>query len=251
MTAAPKQSLRQWLKVSYADAAVKLESRLRPAPHRLAFGGVGVSLRLSDVNPVADFVPDALLPGTVVQAVRSRRLAFVAGRLCAEYAAARFGAAGPVDIGPGGEPVWPSGLIGSITHDDRLATSVVARHANICGVGIDSEVIARGDAQQAIERVCCTDWERQTWIAGAADGKVATVLFSAKEALYKAIYPSVRRFIDFSEVEVTELDLRGRLVLKFVDSDLAPTHPWVECRFVWDRCAVHTSILLLQFRGKS
>lgn len=249
LNSAPKQSLRQWLKVACADAASTLESNLRPAPHLLAFGAVGVSVRLSDVDAIVDLVPDALLPDTVVKAVRPRRLAFVAGRLSAEYAANRFGALGAVDIGSGGEPVWPSGLTGSITHDSHLATSVVARYANVVGVGIDSEIIAHGETRQAIEAVCCTEWERKTWIAGAPDGKVATAMFSAKEALYKAIYPSVQRFVDFLEVEVTELDVQQRLLLKFVDSDLALAASGVECRLVWDKCTVHTSVLLSQSRG--
>lgn len=53
---------------------------------------------------------------------------------------------------------------------------------------------------------------------------VATLLFSLKESFYKAIHPTVNRFVDFDEVEVVSWDA-SRSQVRFrpaSGSDLAP-----------------------------
>ena len=109
---------------------------------------------------------------------------------------------------------------------------------------MDSELIVEPEACGEIERLCCTAQEHTQWASAADRGLVVTLIFSAKEALYKAIYPLVRRFVDFHEVEVTALDWhRGMLTLcPLPGTDLGQRVGAVSCRFRLDEGMVHTSV---------
>ena len=79
----------------------------------------------------------------VARAVAVRRLEFARGRGCAREALAALGvAAGPIPVGPEREPVWPSGVVGSITHCEGFVAAVVARAADLRAIGLDVETAA-------------------------------------------------------------------------------------------------------------
>ena len=75
-----------------------------------------------------------------LQAVSARRADLAAGRRLAHAALASFGADVPV-IGRGirGEPLWPAGTIGSITHCEGYAAAAAAATTACCAIGIDVE----------------------------------------------------------------------------------------------------------------
>ena len=136
--------------------------------------------------------------------IESRLREFTAGRACARQALSRLGA--PVDgIARGADrlPLWPAGVVGSISHCDGLCVAVVA-HASDCGaIGIDAERAttldpdlydsvcrpAERDHFQALPPLPSADWPK--------------VAFSVKESLYKAWFPATRLPLDFTEVELT------------------------------------------------
>ena len=115
-------------------------------------------------------------------------------------------------------------------------------------MGIDSEVIVDEAGCPAIEQLCCTEQERVTWVHADNRSLAVTLIFSAKEAYYKAIFPIARRYVDFHEVEVTGIDWRrGELSLKPIpERSLAAQVPPALCRFRVDNEMVHTSVVLLQ-----
>ena len=120
-----------------------------------------------------------------------RRSEFAAGRAVAHAALARLhAAAGPVLPGPAGEPRWPAGVVGSITHCAGYRACAVAWARDVAAIGIDAEpclaladgllTAVAGDAERAwlteLTAACPgTRWDR--------------VLFCAKESVYKAWYP--------------------------------------------------------------
>src|SRR5215813_14270807 len=69
-----------------------------------------------------------------------RRAEFAAGRSCARAALAMLGvAAGPILVGPAGQPLWPAGVTGSITHCVGYRACAVARTTDVAAIGIDAE----------------------------------------------------------------------------------------------------------------
>ena len=145
----------------------------------------------------------------VEKAVPKRRRQFASGRHFARLAVRRLGgSATPIGRGPQGRPLWPAGLIGSISHSQHLAAAVVS-NGGLRGIGIDIEQIGRLDRHRHhldLKRKVLTPSERlRTW----ADPREGGLIFSAKEAAYKAINPLIGLFIGFQEVEV-EVDWRGQ-----------------------------------------
>jgi 4'-phosphopantetheinyl transferase EntD len=120
-----------------------------------------------------------------------RRAEFTAGRACARTALARLGLpAAPVLAGRAGEPGWPAGVTGSITHCAGYRACVVARTTDLAGLGIDAEPNA-GLPPGLIESVAGR--AERAWIARQAAAAPAVcwdrLLFSAKEAVGKLWYP--------------------------------------------------------------
>lgn len=186
------------------------------------------------------------LPRALQVASPSRIRSFVAGRLCAEEALRRLdsnqewggvceaeplspaASTFPAAVGQGrhGEPLWPAlhgrPLLGSITHSERWAVAVVCPKNFIQGIGIDCEERMDAQAHAAARKVCFTPQELKRFPELARDTALATMVYAAKEAFYKAIWPRVQRFVDFMEVEVLTLDRDGGVLrLQAEASDVA------------------------------
>jgi 4'-phosphopantetheinyl transferase EntD len=108
----------------------------------------------------------------------------------------------PIVKSAGGMPAWPDGIVGSLAHDATVAVAALARRADYLGIGIDIEP-AEPLALDLIEMVA-TPTERAALRGTPLGGRL---LFSIKEAVYKAAYPLDRIFLDHHDVEV---DLPGR-----------------------------------------
>jgi 4'-phosphopantetheinyl transferase EntD len=140
-----------------------------------------------------------------------RRLEYLAGRHCARVALARLGVHGHVlRAGPDRAPIWPPGIVGSITHagaaPDGFCGVAVARGGDLRSIGIDAEP-DRPLPDDLLPTVL-TPAERDA-LAGrpaAQRARIATVYFSAKESVYKALSPLLGIFLDFHDVSI-ELDL--------------------------------------------
>ena len=135
----------------------------------------------------------------VARAIPKRRAEFAAGRSAARAAMAEIGIA-PVAIPQRKDraPLWPAGLAGSIAHCDACCIAAVALQELYETLGLDIEP-ATPLASDLIE-VICTPTER-AWLANEPDpGLAAKVIFSAKEAVYKAQYPLTGKIIGFDAV---------------------------------------------------
>jgi 4'-phosphopantetheinyl transferase EntD len=145
--------------------------------------------------------------------VAPRLAEFRHGRACARQALARLGAAAvDIPIGAGREPIWPPGVVGSISHDGELAAAAVAWERIFVGVGVDLTSAAALESD-LIPRICRpAEMER---LATATDpGRMAKMIFGIKEAVYKALWPSLRQILDFRDVEIVfdEADARFAVV---------------------------------------
>lgn len=116
-----------------------------------------------------------------------------------------------IGIGPRGEPLWPPGVSGSMSHTAQAAVCLLALGQH--RVGVDVENLLSPAHASEIQRLIMSPAE-QTYLAGFNDQQhlLTTIVFSAKECLYKALYPEVRSYFDFLDAEVVQVDC-GRLTL--------------------------------------
>jgi len=138
----------------------------------------------------------------IAGAVESRRREFATARFCAREALARLGVPPePIRRGAKHEPLWPEGMIGSITHCAGYRAAAVGRRAEFLAIGIDAE--PHGPMPAGVERRVLRAEERE-WLTRAPRGTHwDRVIFSAKESVYKAWYPLTGRWLGFEEAVVT------------------------------------------------
>jgi 4'-phosphopantetheinyl transferase EntD len=134
-------------------------------------------------------------------AVESRRREFVTARWCAHRALTGLGLdPAPILRGAKREPLWPNGIVGSITHCRGYRAAAVAHCRDMLTIGIDAEP----DEPLPLEisrRIFCA--EEREWLARAPIGiNWGRVIFSAKESIYKAWYPLTGRWLGFDDAVV-------------------------------------------------
>ncbi len=140
----------------------------------------------------------------IARAVPSRRREFSTTRECARQALEHLGMPrSPIPAGSRGEPHWPEGVIGSITHCRGYRACAVATTLDIATLGIDAEPHA--ELKNGILEVIATP-EEQHRLAELHRSEPAVhwdrLLFSAKEAVYKAWFPFAERSLDFEDAVV-------------------------------------------------
>jgi 4'-phosphopantetheinyl transferase EntD len=155
------------------------------------------------LTPLPDEAP------LIARSVPKRRNEFVTVRYCARQALEQLGQpAVPILKGDKGEPCWPDGIVGSLTHTAGFRGAVVGRGPDVRSVGIDAEphdVLPDGvlDAvslpEERAEAKALPDslhWDR--------------IVFCAKEATYKAWFPLAKRWLGFEDAHITfEVDESG------------------------------------------
>jgi len=186
------------------------EAAARLTPELLRRGlprPVGVGLRYSSDAGLPPLLPteeQALGP----RAVEKRRLAFALGRTAARDALNELGI-GAVAIGRGaaGEPLWPEGVVGAISHAGDVAIALVGRQDDYVGLGVDVEELSRGPSARAA-RLICRPGEME-WVDVAAGTERLAMVFSAKEAVFKTVFPIEHVWLGFADAELTWRAERG------------------------------------------
>ena len=138
----------------------------------------------------------------VARSVPKRRLEFAAGRSCARAALTKLGiTAQPIGSGAGREPLWPKGIIGSITHCDGYCAAAVAPAEQIISIGIDAE--SNEPLPGGVLHEIANPGELVA-LSRLPQGSIAfdRLLFSAKESTYKAWYPLTHRWLGFEDANV-------------------------------------------------
>ncbi len=144
----------------------------------------------------------------ILRATEKRRQEFAAGRAAGRTALAGLGyAAQAIPKAADGSPVWPAGVGGSISHTDRLCVAVVTKEPHHLGLDIEEDTSLPCDLVKEI----CSPAELNR-ISGPREPALAKVIFSAKEAAYKAQFPRSGQLIGFDHMDVTLLEDEGKFV---------------------------------------
>ena len=161
----------------------------------------------------ADADPASLPPSErslIERAVEHRRREFAAGRSLARALLRRAGAETEALLcDPDRVPTWPSTVVGSITHCRSLCAVAVAPRAVSAGIGIDLEPARALNAGLPAQILRHAEYARIDSLPPALRPLGSLLVFSIKEAVYKAIYPERRQFLDFQQVEIDFIDEDG------------------------------------------
>jgi enterobactin synthetase component D len=208
-----------------------------------------------DVEDPRDYkvqFPGIVLPDSLGNAVRKRQAEFLAGRHCVREAlrALRFPDPDrPIGSGPHREPLWPPGIVGSITHTRRFASASIARSIDARAIGIDAEqIVSEEQADRLSEQIAVPgEIERLVAATGWMPAAVFTLVFSAKETVFKCLYPEVGRYFDFQAAEVIGIDrARGSFSARLLET-LTPSFAAgyaVHGNFVRDEASIFTAMVL-------
>ncbi|HTF48232.1 MAG TPA: 4'-phosphopantetheinyl transferase superfamily protein [Pseudonocardia sp.] len=169
---------------------------------KLLPAGVACAEAFTDVAESLMYPEEA---AEVAKAVEKRRREFGTARHCARRAMAELGVApAPVLPGERREPIWPAGVVGSMTHCAGYRAAALALAEGMHSIGIDAEphaplpdgvlgAIARDEELPRLAKLAAAEpsvhWDR--------------MLFCAKESVYKAWFPLARRWLGFEEASVT------------------------------------------------
>ncbi|HEH9394664.1 TPA: amonabactin biosynthesis phosphopantetheinyl transferase AmoD [Aeromonas salmonicida] len=204
-------------------------------------GAVHIALQRVCFDPAA-FTPACyeqtriLLPASLQRAAPKRLGEFLAGRLAASEALRGFGLGDHVvAIGSAREPRWPAGFEGSISHSllQGRGMALCAVRPGQAGMGLDLEAwLEDGQTSELWPGIVNDEeWGRlQRCPLGPAQG--LTLVFSAKESLFKALYPRVGRYFDF--LDARWLAMTEQTLTLELKSALTPDLPagW-HCTLHW------------------
>ncbi len=171
---------------------------------RILPSGVAVATTRAELVEETLFVEETR---SVERAVEKRRREFLTGRACARKALEELGLpAQAVPVGPRGEPRWPSGVVGSLTHCDGFRGCALAPAERFAAIGVDAEPnrplphALLPDIASEVERAWVEDYARE-----APEVCWDRLVFSAKESVYKAWFPLAGCWLGFEDA-VVELD---------------------------------------------
>ncbi|MEO7035156.1 MAG: 4'-phosphopantetheinyl transferase superfamily protein [Polyangiaceae bacterium] len=180
-----------------SDPAGSLEEQQALLSHLFARGIATSGRDPRHVTAPANAAEELLVAG----ASPRRKREFWGGRACARDALRAFDRADQAVLrGKRGEPLWPDGVIGSISHAEVFCAAVVASSDDYLGVGVDVELDGRVSPEFA-RRVCSPKELARCAEFGPVD-ELASVVFSAKESAYKLQYPASQTVLYWRDLEV-------------------------------------------------
>ena len=227
-----------------------MPSALAAQPLRLDLGPAVVSAGfvVADHEAIIAELGGLGFEGLPERAVPKRQAEFLAGRWAARQALSALGVDATLSRNEDGSPRWPLQVVGSITHGAGRALCAVARVDEVRSLGIDAERLMSESAKDELLARICGEAERDVLARGLElpEHRSVTVAFSAKESLYKCLYPLVGKFMDFSAARVVTA-VAGELTLELsVDwSTDFPRGQQFQARFVASEHDVESAVVLL------
>jgi len=164
-----------------------------------------------------------VMPEQIIKSAPVRQAEFFAGRFVAKEAFAFFGVeASNIAVGEHRQPQWPSAFSASISHTKTAAVCVVAQNAAVDYLGIDIEnCITSETANNIKQSIINEDEERLLLAHGYSLERGLTLVFSAKESVFKAAYKFVGRYFDFSAARLLEISQAQRRLRLVIEEDLS------------------------------
>ena len=177
-----------------------------------------ISVAAHEIGPLEELVEEARqlgfrLPAALESAIEKRQREYLAGRISAGHALRQFlgpaASEGDIVADDDDVPRWPEGVVGSISHGADFGFAAVAAADRYRGLGVDVErVVSPRQAGRLGARVL-NEREMSLRHGGPGDltkAEMFTLVFSAKESAYKALFPRYRQVLGFADVELERRD---------------------------------------------
>jgi 4'-phosphopantetheinyl transferase EntD len=146
------------------------------------------------------------------------------------------------------EPLWPPDIVGSISHSSHWSICAATSSTTVAGLGVDVE---RLSAIENLPRELLFTKSEQDWLASRPiqhQTDLEILIFSAKESIYKALFPHCRRHIDYLEVEL-RIDVQNcRFQVKYYSKKIGKIlyNFLLQGRFCWFDNHIWTAVTLLK-----
>jgi len=168
-----------------------------------------------------DFSPLNSRPERFSHFSEQRKLEFVLGRICAQEALGKmFKTMGgqlneKLNIGVNFDrsPSWPQGIVGSITHSLEGVLACTAKTDDYLSLGLDVESVLRCNSLKRIKKRVLTGFEEDLYKSKASflnENEFVALVFSAKESLFKCLYPLSKTYFYFEHAEMVELSIERK-----------------------------------------
>jgi len=157
-----------------------------------------------------------------INSVNKRKSEYLAGRICAKHCLDKIGYFNYfVKSNEDRSPVWPAGVVGSISHTENEAICIVGPSDQYLGVGIDIEKTMSKKEVYFIRDQILLNSEIElfdnNYVDTYAFHEFMTLVFSAKESIFKAIYPQIKKYFDFHAVKLNMI-FEGKLYFELVEN---------------------------------
>jgi len=185
----------------------------------------------------------------ISKAINKRRYEFSTGRLCARKALLQIGIDNCVlTQGKKGEPIWPDLITGTISHSKKRAAAAVSKTEDIMGIGLDIETVGRINDRMLNRIITDREKEQLKGMNKQQSLGYASLIFSAKEAFYKALsskYNGALRFKDISIISNDDSPEFGIDTNNELKSFLKNVRPF--CRYFINENDIFTAITFPEF----
>ncbi|MDE2690096.1 MAG: 4'-phosphopantetheinyl transferase superfamily protein [Acidobacteriota bacterium] len=173
-----------------------------------------LSVAAHEIGPLEELVEEARqlgfsVPAALESAIDKRQREYLAGRISAGYALRQMLGPGALEgeiVGDDDDvPRWPEGVVGSISHGAGFGFAAVAAADRYRGLGVDVERVVSPQQAGRLGARVLNEREmslRQGSAGGLTEAEMFTLVFSAKESAYKALFPRYRQVLGFSDVEL-------------------------------------------------
>lgn len=144
-------------------------------------------------------VYDIPFPEKLKKSTRKRKSEFIAGRVAAKLALTQLHSKSLFVLYDNNRcPIFPNNTIGSISHTDKVAIAIAAPCHIGRSIGVDIEKIFSEESLIVTKKCVFKDEELDILLKiDLSEKTAATILFSAKESIFKAIFSMSKKHIDF------------------------------------------------------
>lgn len=165
------------------------------------------------------------LPEVMKCSNHKRRAEYFIGRYLAKQCLAEMGVQQFVLAADSNRcPQWPENLLGSISHSDDTAICVLARKRDYAAIGVDTENWVNADMAKDMCKMVMSPTEQQLGKTIVGDIRYFTHIFSAKESIFKALYPQVGRYFNFSAAQLIATESSQNLLCFELTENLNTTY---------------------------